>query len=787
MSVSSDREISCRITRTLLLYVRERNNGSLGPLLEGLDLEEDYLLDPNNWVSHAFLQILYHRMITLFNDESSVYKMALSSGRLQSLGLLDGLARLLGSPKHIYSHAAKYNRLLKLNGEVYIHESGDAWVVLEDRYHRSTEKTRYDCDYTRGILVGIPTIFNMAPAYVEEIECQVSSAKYGQRTWPDTPTQGAGGCLYRVRWDKGSKMSFLKYPFGRRAVYRKAIEDLQEANRRIQEKYDEVKNLAADLSTANKQLVESKQRLESYAIDLRASEERYRFLANNVSDVIWTLNLETMRFTYASPSIKRLRGFTPEEAMNFSLEETIGPESVEFVTNALGEELARDAEGAQDPDRHRALEIRQLCKDGSWIWTEATMSFIRDDAGRPVGILGVTRDISERKRAEEQRNQLQAILSESRKMESIGTLAGGIAHDFNNILMGIRGLTSLMLLGIDSYHPHFDHLQAIEDCVKSASELTRQILGFARSGKYEVQTTDLNRLVDKSCDMFGRTKKEIVIHKHFQEGAWPADVDRGQIDQVLMNLYINAWHAMPGGGDLYLATANVIIDATLAAPYGIRPGKYVKIVVRDTGVGMDEKTRQRIFEPFFTTKAMGRGTGLGLASSYGIIRNHGGIITVSSETSRGSSFTIYLPASSKQVANEVNADPSLFEGTETILLVDDEEMVLKVGQDMLRSIGYTVLTARGGKEAITVFEENNNRIALVILDMIMPDLGGGKTFEGLRAIKPGVRVLLSSGYSLDGEAARILNQGCKGFLQKPFSLHQLSQKVREILENSVSI
>lgn len=500
--------------------------------------------------------------------------------------------------------------------------------------------------------------------------------------------------------------------------------------------------------------------------------------------MIWTLDLDTMRFTYASPSIGRLRGFTPEEAMQLSLEETVAPQSLEFVTGALAEELAREEEGGADPSRHRALEVRQLCKDGSWVWTEAKMSFIRNDEGQPVGVLGVTRDISKRKRAEEQRDQLEAILVESRKMESIGTLAGGIAHDFNNILMGIQGLTSLMLLNIDSYHPHFEHLQGIEDCVKSAAELTRQILGFARSGKYEVKTTDLNRLVDRSSEMFGRTRKEIVIHRRLQEGVWPADVDRVQIEQVLMNLYINAWQAMPAGGNLYLTSANVVLDEKFVTPYGINPGKYVKIVVRDTGTGMDEKTRQRIFEPFFTTKEMGRGTGLGLASSYGIIRNHSGIIAVSSETFRGSTFTIYLPASRNEVVKVVDVEQDVIEGNETILLVDDEEIVLGVGKEMLQVVGYTVLIARGGKEAIEAYGENKDRIAMVILDMIMPDLGGGETFEGLKSINPGVKVLLSSGYSLEGEATRILNRGCRGFLQKPFSLNDLSQKVREILGSS---
>ena len=662
MNTSTHREISCRVTRTLLMYLREQNNGSLGALLDGLDLDEEYLLDTNNWVSHAFLHVLYQRMISILGDDNAVYKMALASGRFQSLGLLDDLARLVGSPKLIYAQAPKYNRLLKLNGDVHIHALGDSWVVLEDRYHKSAQKTRYDCDYTRGVLAGIPTIFDMLPANVEELECQVAPDTYGKRIWPDTPTQGSRGCLYRVQWDKGRKITLRKRLFGRLAIYRKAIDDLQEANKRIQEKYDEVRSLASDLETANRQLLESKRQLESKAADLLASEERYRFLAENVSDIIWTLSLENMRFEYISPSVENIRGFTAEEAMRLSLEETLTPESLEIVAGVLAEELAREGEVGVDPGRHRTIEIQQLCKDGSHAWAEARMSFIRNEEGRPVGVLGVTRDISERKRAEEQRKRLEAVLVESQKMESIGTLAGGIAHDFNNILMGIQGRTSLMLLGIDSYHPHFEHLKGIEESVKSAADLTRQILGFARSGKYEVKTTDINRLVDRSSEMFGRTKKEIAIHKQLQDEIWPVDVDRGQIEQVLLNLYINAWQAMPGGGNVYLATENVILDEEFVKPHGIPSGRYVKISVMDTGIGMDENTRQRVFEPFFTTKEMGRGTGLGLASSYGIIRNHGGIITVSSEKSRGSTFIIYLPASTKRILEGDELDQDVLGG-----------------------------------------------------------------------------------------------------------------------------
>ncbi len=391
---SADREISCRVTRTLLMYMREQNSGSLGPLVEGLDLNEQYLLDTNNWVSHAFLHVLYHRMIAILGDENSVYKFALASGRLGSLGLLDGIARLLGNPKLLYSQAPRYNKLLKLNGDVYVRELSGSSAVIEDRYHDSAQKTRYDCDYTRGVLTAMPTIFGLPPAFVEEIECQVAFDAYGRRAWPDSPRQGAAGCLYKVRW-AARKRRFLS-----RSAVTEVIGDLQEANAKLQDKYDEAEKLALDLETANRRLQESQGQLESNTAELRASEERYRFLADNVSDIIWTFTLDTMRFTYASPSVEKIFGFTPEEVMQRSLEEILSADSAEAVMNVLREELSRDNEAGQNPNRNRTVEIQQRCKDGSYKWAEATTSFIRNEEGRPLGVLGVTRDISERKRIE---------------------------------------------------------------------------------------------------------------------------------------------------------------------------------------------------------------------------------------------------------------------------------------------------------------------------------------------------------------------------------------------------
>ena len=249
-----------------------------------------------------------------------------------------------------------------------------------------------------------------------------------------------------------------------------------------------------------------------------------------------------------------------------------------------------------------------------------------------------------------------------------------------------------------------------------------------------------------------------------------------------MNLYVNAWQAMPGGGDLYLETENLTLDETDVKPFSIEPGKYVKISVTDTGVGMDKATREKIFEPFFTTKEMGRGTGLGLASAYGIIKNHSGFINVYGEKGHGTTFDIYLPASEKEIIEEKKLAGDTLKGSETVLFVDDEDMIIEIAKEIFAQLGYKVLIARSGKEAIEIYEENKEHIDIVLLDMIMPDMSGSDTYDSLKEIDPDIKVLLSSGYSLEGQATEILNRGCSGFIQKPFKMKELSQKLREILD-----
>jgi signal transduction histidine kinase/CheY-like chemotaxis protein len=391
-------------------------------------------------------------------------------------------------------------------------------------------------------------------------------------------------------------------------------------------------------------------------------------------------------------------------------------------------------------------------------------------------------ELAERERAEKEKAQLEAQFQHAQKMEALGTLASGIAHNFNNILMGIQGYASLMLMDIDSAHPHYKRLKGIEQQVQSGSNLTKQLLGYAREGRYEVKTININDIVKETSDTFAMTKKDISVHLALAEDLNVIKADQGQLRQTLLNLYVNAADAMPRGGDLFLKSLNVTDLDMKGKPYTPKPGNYVLLTITDTGTGMDNKTIERIFDPFFTTKGMSKGTGLGLASVYGIVKAHGGYIDVDSQKGHGTTFSIYLPASDIEGTKEKELVTEVLKGKEGILLVDDEDVIIDVGHEILKTLGYEVHVARSGREAIDAYEANQDKIDMVILDMVMPDMGGGEAYDTLKRINPDIKVLLSSGYSLNGQAAEILQRGCNGFIQKPFNVTQLSQKLREILE-----
>jgi PAS domain S-box-containing protein len=493
--------------------------------------------------------------------------------------------------------------------------------------------------------------------------------------------------------------------------------------------------------------------------DLRRSEATYRTLFEEASDGIVLVDIESGTIVDCNRAAQEMVGRARAELVGSPLGTLHPPEVTTPFERLLGATLGQVIETLvlTSTGEHRAVAVKAS----------------RVTLGDRAVVQALYRDITDAKR-------LEAQLRQAQKLEAIGTLAGGIAHDFNNLLMGIQGNASLLQLELEP--PHHERLRSIEECVRSGTELTAQLLGFARGGRYEIRTIDLNALVQRTSRMFGRTRKQVAIHRKLQDDLWTVEADQGQLEQVLVNLLVNAWQAMPDGGELFVETSNLTLERGYVRAHDVPAGRYVQVSVTDTGVGMDEATRQRIFEPFFTTKEMGRGTGLGLATVYGIVKSHGGFLSVYSEQGEGTTFNIYLPASDRPVTAARPRPDAVAVGTETILLVDDEETVLVVSGKMLEKLGYQVLIARSGNEALEQYRQHRDRVAMVILDLIMPGGGGGEIYDRLREVNPGVRVLLSSGYSLNGEARAIVERGCRGFIQKPFNLKDLSQRVREVLD-----
>jgi PAS domain S-box-containing protein len=830
--------------------------------------------------------------------------MTLASERFRSLGFLDHLVRLLGTPRLIYLQAPKYNRLLKLCGDIRIIETGPAWVVLEDCYHDPEQKTHHDCDYTRGILAGIPTVFGLPAAHVEELSCQVSEEKYGRRRWPDNPTHGAKSCVYRIHFGASANPPWWHRVFSQPSAYRQAIEDLLEANRTIQEKYGQVMQLAADLDAANKRLLESQQQLEVSTAELRSSEQRYRLLAENVSDAIWVVDIASMRFEYVSPSTITLRGYTPEETIAIPVENQLTPASLKQVLEALATELAIDGQPGVDPNRSRIDEWEQPCKDGSLIWTEARTRFIRDAQGRPVKVLGISRDIRERKAAQaalhaekerlsvtlrsigdgvittdragrvtlinpvalrltgwtekdalgqplsavfhivdpQDRSPLSspeaAILengngpnfskdslligpsgrealiaqraapifddtgqiigvvlvfsdvTESRnmareiqkieKLESLGMLAGGIAHDFNNFLSGIIGNLSLAKLDLKPTDRVYGRMQEMEKAALRAKELTQQLLTFAKGGAPIKRTTELNTLITEAAN-FASRGANAGCDVAFPGGLLHADVDEGQIAQVIHNLVLNALQAMPEGGTIRLTGDSVHL--TEHNELSLPAGAYAKVTIQDQGMGIKKQHIPNIFDPYFTTKQ--KGSGLGLAVVYAIIDKHSGRITVDSQLGLGTTFTIYLPASSEVpvAATQSEAPPS--QGSGRILVMDDEDFIRKLAREMLNIIGYEVTTAKNGEEALRIYREalaQGVPFDAVILDLTVPGAMGGKeTIKQLHAIDPKVKAIVSSGYSNDPIMADYTAFGFQSAVQKPYRIQDISAALKKVL------
>jgi two-component system, cell cycle sensor histidine kinase and response regulator CckA len=530
------------------------------------------------------------------------------------------------------------------------------------------------------------------------------------------------------------------------------------------------------------QEVEQKKERRRAEEALQSSQRFAQQIADASPNLLYLYDVVKQSNAYINHTISKIT--------RYSMEEIHGQKAAFLSTLLHPDDVARVCEQVKrwetlEDNEIVEMEYRLKRSDNDWRWLHSSHTvFSRTPEGKPHLILGTAQDVTERKRLEEQ-------LHHAQKMESIGTLAGGIAHDFNNLLTAIIGNAQLGLSNIADNDPTKDRLIEIEKAGKRAGELTRQLLIFSRRQKIERRLININDTIGDFLKMLHRIIGEDVEIRFLTDAGLPMVlIDPGQIEQVIMNLAVNARDAMSGGGQLIIEIHTVTLDSLYCQEHAfVTPGQYVQIILSDTGSGIDAETQQRIFEPFFTTKDVGKGTGLGLATVYGIVKQHDGFIQVYSEVGHGTTFKIYLPMSQN------TGDPTLPEvqqakpvrGSETILVVEDEVGLRRLAKEVLSELGYTVLTAEDGKQALEIYEASKNQIDLMLVDVVMPRMGGREVYERLQQMGSRVPTIFMTGYSTEMFQSNFIEDKSAALIQKPYSPASLGHKVREVLNASRSI
>ena len=506
---------------------------------------------------------------------------------------------------------------------------------------------------------------------------------------------------------------------------------------------------------------------------LRESEKKYRFLAESIKDVVWMVDIKSLKFTYVSSSSIELSGFTPEETIGTDIQGVLTKDSRIEMSTALNEEIAKHQKGDINAG-NRHLELQQYHKNGRIIWVSITTKFLKDENGDIISIIGTTRDITQRK-------QMEDNLVRWDKLESVGLLAGGIAHDFNNLLTGIMGNTSVALLKQGDFEKQEEILKKVVDASEKATNLTQQLLTFAKGGISVIKTASIAKIIKNTVDISLGQSSQAQCEMIFPEDLWLCDVDINQIGQIFQNLIINANQAMPEGGVIKIRTENVKLESK--NPYYLEEGDFVCVSVKDNGIGIPTKYLSKIFDPYFSTKDQKKeqgGSGLGLAVSYSICQKHKGHICVISEEGEGSTFYVYLPANKCAVLEKI--EDELIENTKKlkILVMDDDQVVLETIERILKHFGHQVILSENGKEAIEKYllsSKSDNPFDLVILDLTIPGgMGGIETLGNLKEIDPNIKAIVSSGYSDK------FPKGFLGILPKPYKIENLTKVLKEIME-----
>ncbi len=523
---------------------------------------------------------------------------------------------------------------------------------------------------------------------------------------------------------------------------------------------------------------------------LRESEARYRFLTENMGDMAFIVDLN-LKTTYVNPAAEKLLGYSPGERVLDNPRKQLTPESYSLVTKTLARELERDGRPGVDPDRLVTLVLEYYHKDGTTRFMETNCRALRNDKGEATGIYGLARDITERKKAEEERIAMERRTQQAQKLESLGVMAGGIAHDFNNLLAAILGNLDLAQLNLPGDSPALENIIESEKAARRAADLTRQILAYAGKGKFAMKPADMTEIISGMDDLISATvPRTASVRKDLMKPLPAIHADQSQVQQVIMNIVLNASEALgETTGTITISTGVMDCDEAFLGrsrtPEKPVPGRFVFLKVQDTGSGMDGRTLARVFEPFFTTKFLGRG--LGMPAVLGIVGGHKGAVMMDSTPGKGTTVLALFPVAGGGVPDrraKETAGPMTLPGAArgTILVVDDEDMVRDTCRAMLKHLGYSVITADCGREAIRLLSELEDEIAAVILDLTMPDLDGAATFTGLKRIRPDVKVILSSGYSEQEATRHFSDDDLAAYIQKPYQVKVLKDVLELVLK-----
>lgn len=565
----------------------------------------------------------------------------------------------------------------------------------------------------------------------------------------------------------------------------------EQAEMELREHHDRLEDIVAERTL---EIKKSSEKLE-------ASEKRYRLMADNVNDIIWSTDID-LNFIFISPSVFRLYGYTVEEAMVLPHEKWNTPESYKRVMEIYHEETESEKKGTQSSDKYIVLQLDHVKKSGEVFPVEVKVSIIRNESGIAIGVVGITRDITDRIAAEQEKEKIKEQLAQSQKLEALGTLIGGLAHDFNNFLSGIIGGFNLVSLALKKENlTNKDYIEkylnlGMESSKRSAG-LINQLLILSKKHEITLAPLDITNSINNIYELC-RNSFPKSIELEFSSERPPLIImgDMVQIEQVLLNFCINASHAMTimrprgvkHGGKLTLTAEKISPDYIMKENYPEEVSSvdyWIRVKISDTGVGMDSTTRQRIFEPFFSTKDKNESSGLGLAISYNIIRKHGGLVNVYSEPGSGSCFSIYFPVYDRnEEMVTVKNEPEIANGHGTVLVIDDEPVILKIAEGFLEQCGYDVITAEGADSGLKIYRDEFTSISVVLIDLSMPGKSGIETFHELKKINQEVKVIISSGM-LDSESKdHFLEMGVKDTINKPYTAAELSLKVRSVLDKN---